>query len=230
MLHHLLSALNHPAFSFSGTPTTYAELLGFATGLASVFLVARNNILTFPVGIVNAGFFFVLFIDAHLYADAWLQVFFLVVQVAGWIAWAKAGPQRSALKVGRAGRMVLGLTVAALILTAYLLVPVLHAAHGAYPVPDASSTALSVAAQTLMSYRLIQHWYLWIAADLIYIPLYAIKGLYFTSALYVLFLTLCLAGLRHWRRLLVRPGPPEPQSGATQLPAAGALQPGRALG
>jgi len=214
----IIDALNHPAFTLLGASTSYAELFGFVTGLAAVWLVARNNILTFPVGILNAGFFFVLFIDQHFYSDAWLQVFFLMIQIVGWVAWRKAGPQRTELKVSKAPAVVLGAVGVLVVVGAYLLVPVLREAHGAYPIPDASTTALSVAAQTLMSFRLIQHWYLWIAADLIYIPMYAIKGLYFTSALYVLFLTLCVSGLFTWRRIMRGDGgPPQPQR--TEQPA-----------
>jgi len=214
----IIDALNHSAFTLLGASTSYAELFGFATGLLCVWLVARNNILTFPVGILNAGFFFVLFIDQHFYSDAWLQVFFLVIQIVGWVAWLKAGPQRTELKVSKAPAAVLGVVVVLLIVGAYLLVPVLHEAHGAYPIPDASTTALSVAAQTLMSFRLIQHWYLWIVADLIYIPMYAIKGLYFTSALYILFLTLCISGLITWRRIMRgEDKPPKPH--LTEEPA-----------
>ena len=46
----------------------------------------------------------------------------------------------------------------------------------------------------------VESWWLWIAADIVYVPLYAYKDLYLTSLLYVGFLMLCLAGLRNWNR------------------------------
>lgn len=193
--------LNTAVFSIGGTPTTWAEILGFVTGALCVFLVARNNIWTFPVGILNAAFFFVLFIDARLYADAWLQVFFLVIQVVGWWAWLKAGPNRTKLKINNTKLPAILGTAVFLVVGFFVLTPILRDAHGAYPHWDASTTSLSIAAQALMSYKLLENWYLWIAADLIYIPLYWAKGLYFTSALYVVFLSLCVMGLLHWRKV-----------------------------
>lgn len=208
-MHSILAALNHAAFTIPGAagPTTYAEILGFVTGALSVWLVAKVNIWTFPVGIANAIFFFILFIDAKLYSDAWLQVFFVVVQVFGWWAWLKAGPNRTELKVAKTPRWVYPVTFVGIAAGVYFLVPVLHHAHGAYPVPDSTSTALSVSAQILLSFKLIENWYLWIIADLIYIPLYFVKSLYFTSILYIVFLTICIIGLRHWRSVLSKENP-----------------------
>jgi nicotinamide mononucleotide transporter len=67
------------------------------------------------------------------------------------------------------------------------------------PWADAATTAVSLGAQWLMSRRLIENWWLWVAVDLVYVPLYVYKSLYVTAGLYALFLALCVVGLRHWR-------------------------------
>ena len=57
---------------------------------------------------------------------------------------------------------------------------------------------LSVFAQFLMTKKILENWTLWIVADVIYIGVYAIKSLYWTCGLYVVFLILCVQGYREW--------------------------------
>ena len=70
----------------------------------------------------------------------------------------------------------------------------------ASPFLDALTTVLSVEAQYLMTRKVIEHWWIWMAADIIYIYLYASRNLYLTSLLYVVFFAMCVVGLRDWLR------------------------------
>jgi nicotinamide mononucleotide transporter len=66
-----------------------------------------------------------------------------------------------------------------------------------------------------MSRRVIENWWLWIAVDLVYVPLYVYKQLHVTAGLYALFLALCVLGLRDWRRELAATGRGGPPAAAT---------------
>jgi nicotinamide mononucleotide transporter len=69
---------------------------------------------------------------------------------------------------------------------------------------DASTTALSLLAMFMQSRKWIENWWLWIAADLLYIGLYAYKHLYITTLLYAVFMVMCIIGLRQWQRDLAQ--------------------------
>src|SRR4051795_2168742 len=79
--------LTKTVFELLGEPVTWAELLGFVTGIACVALAVAQRIETFPIGIANNLFFIVLFVDARLYADAALQVVYVVLGFMGWWVW-----------------------------------------------------------------------------------------------------------------------------------------------
>ena len=75
------------AFEVIGYQISYVELIGTLFGLISVYLASRANILTWPTGIVNEFFLFILFFQVQLYADMFLQVYFFVVTLYGWYNW-----------------------------------------------------------------------------------------------------------------------------------------------
>ena len=51
-------------------------------------------------------------------------------------------------------------------------------------------------------FRYAQSWWIWVAVDIIYIPLYLSRDLQLTSALYVVFLAMATMGaVEFWRAL-----------------------------
>lgn len=201
-LAQLVAPLNVVLFTLGNDHVTVAELLGFVTGAASVWLTVLARISNFGVGIANSALFLVLFVTARLYADSALQVIYIGLGFAGWWQWRRGGQDRSRLVVTRAGRWPLAAGAVFVVVATWGLTVLLRAAHDIAPFWDAVTTALSLAAQFLLNAKKIENWAFWIAADLIYIPLYVVKRLDLTAIVYVLFLGMCVGGVTTWRRAL----------------------------
>ncbi|WP_328539548.1 nicotinamide riboside transporter PnuC [Streptomyces sp. NBC_00344] len=197
----VLEPLQQPLVTVLGTPVSWTEVLGFGSGALCVLLVARQHIANWPIGITNNIFFVVLFLQAGLYADAGLQFVFIALAGYGWWAWTHGGGPGSGLPVRRTGRTEWTRLLAAGAVGTLALWSLLdRATDSSVPFWDAVTTALSLTATYGQCRKLIESWWLWIAADLVYIPLYACKDLYLTSLLYAGFLALCAVGLRDWQR------------------------------
>ena len=205
---------------FGLAPFTMTEALGFVTGALCVYLVVRENVWNFPVGIANTALLFVLFAGARLYGDAALQLVYIALGFQGWYLWLRGGENRTALGVGRASRRLLAGTAVFVLAGTIAMALALRAANDSAPVLDAFTTVLSLAAQYLLNRKAVENWLLWIVADVIYVHLYFARGLRLTAVLYLVFLCLCLAGLRSWRRSLSR------HEGAAQVAGAGAVAAG----
>lgn len=224
-LAEVLAPLQQPLFTPLGTPVSWTEVLGFGTGALCVWLVARQHIANWPVGIANNVLFVLLFTQAGLYADAGLQVVFITLAVYGWRTWTHGGgPGSDTLPVRRTTRAEwTWLLAAGVVGTAGLTLLLDRATDSDVPFWDALTTALSLMATYGQCRKRLESWWLWIAADVVYVPLYAYKELYLTALLYIGFMTLCVLGLRNWSRDLAARQPlPVPTGGARQDAPVGA--------
>jgi nicotinamide mononucleotide transporter len=197
----VLAWLDSPAFVLAGAPCSWAEVLGDLTGVACVGLVARQNLWNWPLGLANNVFWALLFLRAKLYADSTLQLVFFAVGVYGWWRWVV--PRRDGIAIAvrhtRAREWwSQGITV--VVATALVGAWLSRATDSPAPLADASVFTLSLAATWGQAQKLLESWWLWIAVDVLSVPLYVSRGLYPTALVYFGFGLLCIAGLRAWRR------------------------------
>ena len=182
-------------------PLDRIEVLAFVTGAWCVWLAARNNVWNWPIGVLNSAFFVVLFWNARLFFDMGINVFYVVSGLWGWWTWACGGQQWTERPISRLSRReARALALAGILLTLGMWERGI-AIDDAAPFLDALTTALSLLAQWLLMRRQLENWLLWIAADLVYVPLYLSKDLPLTAVLYALFLLMCLRGLGGWRAI-----------------------------
>lgn len=196
----IVSGVAFTATALHWWPITAIEVLGFVTGGVCVWLVVREHAWNWPIGIANNIVFLVLFWRAHLFADAGLQIVYMILGVYGWLLWIHGGAARTELTISRMPKWQWVLMAAAVPIATLVLRAVLIEVNGSAPLFDALTTVLSLTAQYMMCRKQLEHWLLWIAADLIYIPLYAARNLPLTAVLYGVFLVMCVIGWRDWQR------------------------------
>jgi nicotinamide mononucleotide transporter len=186
---------------------TPLEFAANAMTAICIFLAGRNSIHTWWTGIVACVLFMVLFFNVQLYADATLQVFFMVTGVIGWLQWrtreaegtygipktlpiTNADPQR--LWVMGAIGAVVGIAYGFL----------LHQFTDAYaPWIDSLVLVLSVVAQLLLMRRNGETWIGWVAVNTLAVPLFWSRELYLTSVMYGFFWVNAVISLLYWKKL-----------------------------
>jgi nicotinamide mononucleotide transporter len=179
------------------------EIVAAAFGVVSVFLSVRQNIWSWPTAIVNVGLYILVFYGSKLYADAGLQVVYVVLNAYGWYHWLYGGKNRTELPVTRTPAR-LWLVLVALIAagTAVLGTVLTQRTDAALPWVDSLTTSTSLVAQWMMTRKLLENWIIWVAVDVVYIGMYINKSLYVTAVLYFIFLILSAMGFFQWRRSL----------------------------
>lgn len=178
-----------------------AEVIGFVTGALNVWLVTRENIWSWPVGLVNASFYAVVFMRTGLYSDTGLQVVYFVLSLYGWWHWWRGGPDRAPVVVTRVP-LRLWFTLALITTAAWFVLSSItkRIPGAAMPHLDAALVSVSLVAMWMMTRKLLENWILWIVVDMIYIGLFINRGLRLTAVLYTVFLALALLGFFKWKR------------------------------
>ncbi|MBT2530753.1 nicotinamide mononucleotide transporter [Arthrobacter sp. ISL-48] len=208
---HLIAWMNSPAFTLFNAPVSWIEVIGFLTGAACVYGVARQELWNWPVGILNNACFMILFLGAALYGEAVLQVIFAAIACYGWYNWIRGNARtagKNDLPIRHAswteafvgfGATAAGTAAVAMVLT--------HGTDSAVPWPDAFVLTASLVATYGQAKKIFQHWYVWILIDVVSVPLYFSRGLTLTAVLYIGFLFLCIYGLIGWKRAYAAEAP-----------------------
>ena len=185
-------------------PISLSEAIGFVSGALCVWLTVKENIWNWPVGIVNNIAFAILFFKTALFADMGLQIIYLGLGIYGWYQWLYGGKSRSPLTISAIKPVqAIVLTVLTVLSTA-ILTKYLVSVHDSAPLWDALTTVMSLVAQYLLTKKILENWFVWISADVVYIALYLYKELSLTAILYFIFMVMCVIGVKEWRATLLR--------------------------
>ncbi len=185
----------------------WLEFIGLVSGLLCVWLLIKENIWTFPIGLVYAVVSVVVMARANLYADTLLNFYYVVMNGYGWYYWSYRGTRSidDTLIVTnmplRIGGVLTVLVVVGTVVMGWLLDTRTDADLAYW---DSLTTTMSFAAMWMTARKYIENWIVWLVVDVIATIVYVVKGLDFYAVLYGVYLAFAVWGFLAWRRSLLQ--------------------------
>ena len=206
-------------FTLWGYPMSYIEFCAVAISGLATWLVARNNVWTWPIAVVSVVLFFFLFYQVQLYPDMFLQVFFLITYLLGWWRWTHSKKGEAVIQDSKSSRalritrmpprQLVIWTLASVVATValghfasnlHILFPVLFSKPSAFPYLDSFTTVMSIAGTFMMIEKWVECWYVWLVIDLLSTYMYFTKDVKLVGIEYFVFCFIAALGAWTWTR------------------------------
>jgi len=185
--------------------TGWLEYIAVFAGIASVWFSRIENILVYPVGLINTIIYIYLSFQVGLWGEGSVNFYYTVVSIYGWILWTKTDQQHHHVVIikNSSGRewiqhVLFFIFFYAVIYFALSWLKENGKAPQAIPWADAFASATAYTGMWLMAKKKVESWYWWIATNIASIPLYFVKHYVFTSVYYLVLLIMAVFGLLEW--------------------------------
>jgi len=186
--------------------TSLLEYIAVFTGIASVWFYKKENILVYPIGLINTIIYIYLSVKGHLFGEASVNFYYTVMSIYGWILWSKKDQQQHLVVVITTSNLkewiYQFLFFSAFYITIFYALTYVKKsfAPGAIPWADAFASSTAYTGMWMMAKKKLESWIWWIATNFASIPLYFVKGFVFTSVYYLVLLIMAVAGLIEWKK------------------------------
>lgn len=182
----------------------YIEILGTLLSIAYLVLSIKQNIWLWPLGILSAALYVLVFFQAKFYADMGLNIYYFFISIYGWIAWFNARKQTGKKMPVRRLRGRKAIMAASAFVVFFVAIALIldHLTDSPLPYWDALTTSASIVATWMLTRKYIEHWILWVAIDLLSMGLYIYRGLYPTTVLFLIYTVMAVVGYVQWKREL----------------------------
>jgi len=186
--------------------TSWLEFIAVVSGIASVWYSRGENILVYPVGLINTVIYIFISVKSSLFGEASVNLYYTIMSIYGWLLWAKKNQQQLHLlkitfSTSKQWIQQLLFFCGGYVLIFFSLTYLKkNFSSGAIPWADAFASSTAFTGMWLMAKKKVESWYWWIATNIASIPLYFVKFYAFTSVYYVILLVLAVMGLFSWQQ------------------------------
>ena len=176
------------------------EVIGFLLTIAGVIFASHQNPITWLISIISPVVYVFVFFKSKLYADVLLQFFFITLSIYGFYCWKKNKLKLiTAVRKIKKSELVFSFLVT-VFLCAGLYLILKYYTNSDVPLADSFLTTLSIIATWLTAKKIIENWWIWIFADVLYALLFFYKDLYITAVLYFTLAILAVYGFIKWKK------------------------------
>ena len=183
----------------------YIEILAVIFGITSVWFSKKENVLVYPLGLLNTVFYIYISLQASLIGEAIVNLYYTIISFYGWYLWVKKKNHIRIVIITKNTKKEWINQICSFIIL-YVIIYILliwckeYFYPGAIPIFDGLASSTAFIGMYLMAKKKVESWYWWICTNMVSIPLYFVKGLYVTSLYYVILFVLAFGGLVAWRK------------------------------
>lgn len=181
--------------------TSVIEMMAVVSAVLYLLFAIRQNIWCWAFALISTALYSWIFLEARLYMESVLNVYYFVVAIYGWIAWARGTATSSTLPVTTRPWSYHVVALLALLLLAagngYLLE---SRTDAEFPYIDSFTTWAAMWTTWLVAQKVFENWYYWLVIDAISVVIYFMRDLELTAALFVVYLAMIPFGIVSWYR------------------------------
>lgn len=178
------------------------EGVGAALAIAYLLLALKQNKLCWFAWIASSILYLYVMYQAGLYMESLLQVFYLCMGFYGLSQWSKTinNNQNTYVDLWSIGNHIFAISL--VIVLSFLSGTLLsNFSNAALPFIDAFTTWGAIVASYMVAKKILENWIYWFVIDFISVFIFASRGLYFTSALFVAYLVIIYFGYKSWSKI-----------------------------
>jgi len=186
--------------------TRWFEYVAVFAGIASVWYSRAENILVYPIGLINTIIYIYISFKGHLLGEATVNFYYTVMSISGWYMWTRKDQRKEiTLHITYSNKKDWLLQIAFFLffyISIFAALTYFKSAFfdGVIPWADAFASTTAFTGMWLMTKKKVESWYWWIATNISSIPLYFIKHYVFTSVYYLVLLVMAVFGLYEWMK------------------------------
>ena len=188
----------------------WMELLSAVLGVVYMIQQSKTSAWMWATGTVMPLIKLFVDFDSKLYADFGMQLYYIIIAIYGFWVWRRKvkvvadGEEKvkEATPITRMPRRLWRPTIIIFVGFYLALVNLLKMTDSDVVWIDSLNTVLCIIGMWTCARKYIENWWFWITYDVICIPLYLYKELYFWAIMAVVYIVLGVFGWRKWRASL----------------------------